>query len=96
MYVVFSHKKTDEIDVNVCITVRVLCGISFHVMAKNRKQLRIHWPFCLFGCKNRNKVLLTSCLLPNASLVVVGQLSVNISFALRARDISTSRLTSNQ
>ena len=37
----------------------------------------------------RNRFLLTSDLLPNISLVVC-QLSVNISLALRARDISTS------
>ena len=43
--------------------------------------------------KNQNRILLTSDLLPNISLVV-GQSSVNISLGLP--DISTSRLTSNQ
>ena len=45
--------------------------------------------------KNRNRVLQTSDLLPNIS-PIVGQLSVNISLALRASDMSTLRLTSNQ
>lgn len=50
-----------------------------------------------FLVRYRNRVFLhvTSDLLPNISLVV-GQLSVNISPALRARDVSTSRLTSKQ
>ena len=50
---------------------------------------------CRFLCVRSERVLLTSDLLPNISLVV-GQSSVNISLALCARDISISRLTFNQ
>ena len=72
------------------------CGISFHVMAVNWRHLKDTLVFSSFiVCLNRNRVLLTSGLLPNISLVI-GQLSVNISLALCTHEISTSRLTSNQ
>ena len=63
----------------------------FHVMAENWKHLKDAIAFSSFltcMCKNRNRFLLTSDLLPNLSMVV-GQSSVGISLALRARDIST-------
>ena len=67
-----------------------------YVMAENWQLLKDTLAFSSFlVCWNRNRVLLTSDLLPNISLVV-GQSSVNISLALRAREISISRLTSNQ
>ena len=66
------------------------------VMAENWKKSEGYNCFFVFlVCENRNRVLLTSDLLPNISLVV-GQSSGNISLALRARDISTSRLTYRQ
>ena len=65
-------------------------------MAENwGKKKRIQLLFRRFLCIRIKIVLLTSDLLSNISLVV-GQSSVNISLALRARDISTSWLTSNQ
>ena len=38
--VVFSHKKPHEIHVNASMTVKILGGISFHVMAENWKHLK--------------------------------------------------------
>ena len=65
-------------------------------LAENWKYLKDTLAFLSFLVGlNRNRILLTSDLLPNISLVV-GQSSVNISLGLRAPDISTSRLTSNQ
>ena len=82
--------------VNASITVKDRGGISIHVMAENWQLLKDMLVFSSFlVCWNRNGILLTSDLLPNISLVV-GQSSVNISLALCAREVSTSRLTSNQ
>ena len=53
------------------------------------------YPFRCHLCVRIEMVFRTSDLLPNISLVV-GQPSVIISPALRAREISTLRLTSNQ
>ena len=53
-------------------------GISFHVMAKNWQHLKEILGLSSFFV---NRVLLTSGLLPNLSLVV-GQSSVNISLGL--------------
>ena len=73
-----------------------LFRISFCVLAENWNHLKDTLLFLVILIwKNLNRVLLTSDLLPNISLVV-GQLSVNVSLPLRARDISTSGLTSNQ
>ena len=59
-------------------------------MAENWKHLKETPEFSLFHVyKNLNRVLLTSDLLSNISMVV-GQLSVDISLAFWARDISTS------
>ena len=83
--------KTYKLHVNASVTVKALRDISFHVMGENWKHLKYTLTFSGFSsflvCYNRNRVLLTSDLLPNISLVVC-QSSVNIS--LRARDISTS------
>ena len=72
-------------------------GISIHVVADSWQSLKDTLAISSFlVCWNQyTRVLLTSDLLPNISLVV-GQLSVNMSHALCAREISTSRLTSNQ
>ena len=78
------------------VTVKFLSGISFYVMAKSWEYLKGTLVFSSFlVCSNRNRVLLTSDVLPSIALVV-GQSSVNISPALRTRDKSTSRLASNQ
>ena len=90
----FSRIKTYKTLVNVSVIVKVLGGIAFHVMAENWKHLKDTLAFSsLRVCYNGKRVLLTSALLPNISLAV-GQSSVKISLALRARDISTLRLTS--
>ena len=51
-------------------------------------------PSSFLVCYYRNRFLLTRNFLLNISLDV-GQSSENISLALRARDLSPSRLTSN-
>ena len=91
MYVVFSiASKTYEMHVNASVTVQVLGGISFHVMAKNWKHLKDSLAFVSsLECSNRNRVWLTSEILPNVSLDV-GQSLVNMSLALFTYDISTS------
>ena len=99
--------KTQEIHVNASITFKVFGGIYFDVMTENWKHLKDPLAFSSFFVYwNRNRILLTSDLLPNISQIesqsfsntslVVGQSSMNISLALRARDISTSRLTSSK
>ena len=88
----FLRSKSYETDLNVSFTikVKVLGRISFHVMAENGKHVKDTLAFSVFFvCSNRNKVLLTSDLLPIISPVVC-QLSVNILLGLHARDISTS------
>ena len=95
MYRRFLASKAYELHVNASIIVKDLGWISIHVMAENWQHLKGTLAFSSFlVCYNRNRVLLTSSLLPIISLVV-GQSSVNISLALRARD-SSLRLTSNQ
>ena len=88
--------RPHEINVNASITVNVLGVIPFHVMVEYWKHVKDTLAFSLFlVCENRNRILLTSDLLPNMSQVV-GRSLVNKSLPLRACDISTSRLTSNQ
>ena len=91
----FSRIKTYEIHVNASITVKVVGGISSCNGRKLEKSEGYNCFFVVSCVLESNRFLLTSDLLPNISLVV-GQSSVNISLALRARDISTSWLTSNQ
>ena len=92
----FLASKTYEIDVNASVTDKDLGRISIHVMAEHWQLLKNTLASSSFlVCKNRKRVLITSDLLPNI-LLVVDQSSVNISLSLRAREISTSRLTSNQ
>ena len=88
----FLASKTYEIHLNASITVQVFGGISFRVMEENWQHPKDTLAFSFLVCKNRNGVLLKINLLPNISLVV-GQWSVNISLALHAREISTSRMT---
>ena len=58
--------QTLEIHVNATIKVKILGGISFHVMAENWKHLKDILAFSSFlVCWNRNRILLTSDLLPN-------------------------------
>ena len=72
------------------IKVKVLGRISFRVMVENWKHLKDTLAFSLFlVCSNRNRILLTSDLLPNISLVV-GQFSVNILLMLLAPELSTT------
>ena len=84
---------------NTCkasVTVKILGRIFSHIMVENWQHLKDTLAFSLFlVCWNQNRVLLTSDLLPSISLVV-SQSSVNISLALHAHEICTSRLTSNQ
>ena len=92
----FLASKTYEIHVNASVTDKDLGGISIHVMAEHWQLLKDTLSSSSFlVSKNRKRVLITSDLLPNI-LLVVDQSSVNISLSLRAREISTSRLTSNQ
>ena len=44
----FSRVKIHEIHLNASITVKVLGGISFHVMAENWKQLKDTLAFSSF------------------------------------------------
>ena len=56
----FHASKTYEIHVKVPITVRVLGGISFHVMAEFRKYLKDSLAFSSFLCI---RIEIGSCLL---------------------------------
>ena len=77
----FIASNLYDIHVNASITVKVLGGISFHVIAKNWKHLKDTLAFASFlVCSNRNRVLLICDLFPTISLFV-RQSSVNISRA---------------
>ena len=79
MLLPFLASKTNEIHVNTSITVKVLGGISFHIMAANMKHQKDTHAFPMFFFVLQSKQILAySDLLPNISLAV-GQSSVNIS-----------------
>ena len=73
-----SFSRIKNLHVNASMAVKILGGICVHALAKIWKHLKDTLAFLSFiVCKNRNRVLLTSDLLPNISLAV-GRSSGNI------------------
>ena len=67
-------KRQNKHNRTASVTLKILGGISFHVLAENWKHLKDTLAFSSFlVCKNRNRILLTSDLLPNISLVSVSR-----------------------
>ena len=86
---IISHIKNLQNTCKLFITVRVLGRISFHVMAEKWQHVKYALAYLSFHvCWYGNRLFLTSDMFLIISLVV-DQLSVNVSLALWACEIST-------
>ena len=91
MSMTVGSAKLYDIHVNASVSVKVFGEISVHVMVEKWQNLKDTLVFLSFLCV---RIEIESC--QQVICCPIGQSSVNISLALRTRDIHTSPLTSNR